>query len=402
MFTTIYTAMTGLQGFAKGLDVISSNVANVNTPGYKGTELQFRDILYDYQIQDERNGDIYGAWMGHGVAADLTSLRFNQGDFRDTKNDTDAAIDGKGFFVVLRDGEYVYTRAGQFDFNDEGVLVTRDGGHKVMGLAADGTLQAITLDGMKTQPAHPTSELRFVGNLSLGASSHVVNNVKVIDNLGGTQTLSIRFTNTSTTTPRSWKIEVRDASDKIIASSGEIRFQGNGSPEVDKNRFTFEFTAANATAQQITLYFGEPGTFSQATSFSGGATSDLAVDKNDGFAQGSLLSMTFNDTGQLTARYSNSQTVTGTRLALANFNNLQALRQLDGGLFHAPPDQQPILGEAGTGNLGRVVAGRIELSNVELSQQFTDMIVVQRGYQASSQVLTVANEMMQQLLEATK
>lgn len=402
MLTSIYTSLTGLQGFGKGLDVISTNVANVNTPGYKGTELLFRDVLYGYDIHDQRQGDLFGAWVGHGVAADLTSLRFNQGEFRDSENDTDVAIDGKGLFVIMRDGEQIYTRAGQFDFNSDGVLVTRNGKHPVMGLAADGTLQPITLEGMRTQPAHPTSTLGFVGNLSLGASQHVINNVQVIDSLGGSQTLSIRFRNTSTTTPRSWQIEIRNAQNEVVASGGEIRFEGNGSPSAEHNTFSFEFTAPNATAQTITLNFGEPGSFSAATSFSGGATSDLAVDRNDGYAQGTLLSMTFDDTGQLVAKYSNDQTVEGASLALAHFNDLQALRQIEGGFFHAPAHHEPQFGRPGAGNFGRILAGRIELSNIELSQQFTDMIVVQRGYQASSQVLTVANEMMQQLLEATK
>lgn len=402
MLSTIYTSLTGLQGFSKGLDVISSNVANVNTPGYKGTELTFRDIFYGFDLQSEANGTLYGSWIGHGVSADLTSVRYNQGDFRDTKNDTDAAIDGKGFFVVLKDGEYVYTRAGQFDFNDQGVLVTRDGQHEVMGLAEDGSLQRITLDGLQTQPAKPTAEVRFIGNLSLGASQHVLNNVEVIDSLGAKQALTVRFRNNSTNTPRSWTIEVRNAQNELIATGGEIRFQGNGSPLADFNTFAFDYTAPNATAQHIALFFGAADSFSNATSFSGGATSDLAVERQDGHVQGALMNVTFNDRGQLVAKYSNDETKEGARLAIATFNDMQRLRQMEGGMFHAQADQQRTLGRAGEGALGRIVAGKVELSNVELSQQFTDMIIVQRGYQASSQVLNVANEMVQQLLEAAK
>jgi flagellar hook protein FlgE len=230
----------------------------------------------------------------------------------------------------------------------------------------------------------------------------VLDDVEVIDSLGGTQKLSISFRNNNTNTPRSWNVEVRNADKEIVAAGGEIRFQGNGSPEVDYNSFSFEFTTPEAAPQQITLRFGEPNSFSGATSFSGGATSDLAVERHDGYAQGSLLSMTFNDRGQLVAKYSNEQTLDGAKLALAMFNDMQSLRQVDGGMFRAQPHQESTLGYAGSGNFGRTTPGRVELSNIELSQQFTDMIVVQRGYQASSQVLNVANEMMQQLLEATK
>jgi flagellar hook protein FlgE len=402
MLSTIYTSMSGLQSFSKGLDVISGNVANVNTAGYKGTELLFQDVFYGYDPKGERNGDAYGSWIGRGVAAEITSLRFSQGDFRDTDNATDAAIDGQGFFIVSHDGEYLYTRDGQFEFDDNGVLVTRTGRETVMGLDESGALAPITLDKLKAQPAKPTSEIRFVNNLSLGATQHVVNNVKVINSLGETVLLSITFRNTSTTTPRSWQIEVKDAQNKVVAPLGELRFRGNGSPETDYNTFKFTYTSANGDPQDITLHFGEPGSFSGATSFSGGATSDLAVNRQDGFAQGTLLSTTFDDQGRLVARYTNEQSVTGAHLALATFNDLQALRRLDGGRFHAAPNQTATIGKAGTGTLGRIVAGRVELSNVELSQQFTDMIVVQRGYQASSQVLTAANEMIQQLLETSK
>lgn len=402
MLGTIYISVSGLQSFSKGLDVISTNVANVNTAGYKGTQLLFKDVYYGYKVRDEQENDLYGAWIGHGVAADVTALRFNQGDFRETKNDTDVAIDGKGFFVVDRDGAYVYTRSGQFEFNTDGVLVERGTTHRVMGLDEHGALQQITTEGLKSQPAKPTSTVSFVGNLSLGQSEHTIKNVEVISSLGGKEQLTVYFKNTSTTTPRSWSVEVKDADGKVIASGGDIRFEGNGSPSQDHNQFKFKYTAANAAEQDITLDFGSPGSFSGATSFSGTSSSDLAVNKQDGFAQGSLTKLTFNESGQLVATYSNDQTVKGTALALANFNNVQALRPTDGAAFHAQAGNEPLLGKAGEGNFGRLQAGKIELSNVDLSQQFTDMIVVQRGYQASSQVLTAANEMMQQLMESAK
>jgi flagellar hook protein FlgE len=399
MLSVIYTSTSGLQGFSRGLDVISSNVANVNTTGYKGTELLFQDIFYGYDVRGQRDGDLYGSSIGRGVAAEVTTMRFNQGEFRDTKSETDVAIDGKGFFVLQSEGEYRYTRSGEFEFNDEGVLVSRATRSVVMGLDEQGALAPIRLDSLKTQPAKPTSEIVFVGNLSLGASQHVVN-TSVIDTLGASTALSFTFKNTSTTTPRSWQIDVKNAQGTVIATGGSIRFQGNGSPEADFNTFKFEYTGANGAPQEITLKFGEPGSFTGATSFSGGTTSDLAVNKQDGFLQGTLLSTTFDNQGRLKATYSNQQSVTGPYLALANVNDLQALMRLDGGLFRAQSGTEVTYGKASTGPFGQILAGRVELSNVELSQQFTDMIVVQRGYQASSQVLTAANEMMQQLLES--
>jgi len=402
MLSVIYSAMSGLQSFSKGLDVISGNVANVNTPGFKGSELLFEDVFYGYDLKGEHDGSLYGSSTGRGVEAEVTTLRFTQGDFRQTQNETDAAIDGKGFFVVQRDGEYVYTRSGQFEFDDQGLLVTRSERYPVLGLNANGELAQIDLEPLKAQPARPTTQVSFINNLSLGATQHVIGSVNIIDSLGKTVPLSVTFRNTSSTTPRSWQIEIKDAQNTVIATGGELRFQGNGSPETGYNTFKFTFTGSGGTAQNVTLYFGEPGSFSGATSFSGGTTSDLAVSKQDGFVQGSLLSTTFDDQGRLTARYTNNQSVTGMSLALAQIPNLQALRTLQGGFFHAAPGQTVDYGTAGSGALGRILPGTVELSNVELSQQFTDMIVVQRGYQASSQIMTAANEMMQQLLETAR
>jgi flagellar hook protein FlgE len=399
MLSVIYTSTSALQSFSKGLDVISSNVANVNTTGYKGTELLFQDVFYGYDLRGERNGDLYGSAIGRGVSAEVTTMRFNQGEFRETKTDTDVAIDGKGFFVLQRDGESLYTRSGEFEFDNDGVLVSRTNRSPVMGLNADGTLSPIRLDSLKSQAARPTSEINFTGNLSLGATQHVIN-TSVIDSLGASAALTLTFRNMSTTTPRSWQIEVKNAQGTVVATGGEIRFQGNGSPEDGYNSFSFDYTGANGSPQSITLKFGEPGSFTGATSFSGGTTSDLAASKQDGFLQGTLLTTTFDSQGRLTATYSNQQTVNGPYLALASIDNLQSLIREDGGLFRAQPATRVELGKAGIGALGQVVAGRVELSNVELSQQFTDMIVVQRGYQAASQVLTAANEMLQQLLQS--
>lgn len=407
MLSTIYTSVTGLQSFSKGLDVISSNVANVNTPGFKGTQLLFQDVFYGYDVKDQRDGNLYGAWIGHGVAAEVTTLHLTQGELRNTGNDTDVAIDGKGFFVIERDGQYVYTRGGQFEFDDTGVLVTTSDKSKVMGLDESGSLVPITTAGLKTQAAKRTGTVSFVGNLALGGSTHSINNAQVIDSLGVSHSLKVLFRNTSTTTPRSWSVEVRDSDDTLIATGGQIRFTATGSPETDFNQFKFTYKPKDAAEQEVILDFGPPGSFSQATSFSGGTgtsgqTSDLAFDRQDGNVQGSLLNVTFDDRGQVVARYSNNNSVTGARLALADFNNVQSLQQLERGMFHAQPGQTARYVAAGSEGLGRIAAGRVELSNVELSQQFSDMIVVQRGYQASSQVLTAANEMIQQLLEATK
>jgi flagellar hook protein FlgE len=395
MLTSIYTSLTGLLGFSRGLDVTSNNVANLNTPGFKSSELTFRDLFY--RFSEEGNGrDALPEQVGVGVDTPSTRIRFRQGELRDTGNPLDVAIDGNGFLTVNRDGEQLYTRAGQLEFGADGLLVERGSGAQVFGL--NGTqLVPVSIDGLRTSPSRATTEVRVGGNLSTGSTTAQLNDIQVFDSLGRAQTLSLRFTR-SATIPSSWNVEVLDAASAVL-STGEIRFQGNGSPAPGFNTLALPYGPAGAPAVTLVFDFGDPGSFSGTTNFSGGADSSLQVQSQNGFAAGSLTTATFDERGVLQLTYSNGQTASGARLALAWFLDLQALTQLGEGLFANRTEQTPTISGAQETVMGRIVAQRIELSNVELSEQFTDLIILQRGFQSSSQVTSVANEMIQQLLE---
>src|ERR1051325_4237397 len=147
MFSTIYTALSGMLGFSKGLDVISNNIANLNTPGFKSSELEFLDLFYRYT--------------------------------QDSGNPLDIAIDGNGFLVLQpangvelygRGGAQVYTRAGQLEFGTDGILVDRSTGFRVMGYEG-GALREISLNGLRTSAPVATSLIRVTGNLSPGSAS---------------------------------------------------------------------------------------------------------------------------------------------------------------------------------------------------------------------------------------
>jgi flagellar hook protein FlgE len=396
----IYTGTTGLIAFTKGLDNISSNVSNLNTPGYKGRDLLFRDLYYDYQLTGENNGSFTSQQLGNGVDTGSSSIRFTQGEVRETGVSTDAAIDGQGFFV-LRDGDNTYyTRAGQFQFDTNGYLVARGNGARVAGLHNHDALSDININGYRTYPPKATTTVEFRDNLSTGSTAHTINDLVVNDAQGNEHTLTVTFTNNSTATPRSWLIQVSDSAGNIVLNNSEIRFQGDGSPEVDFNTVAFTFSPANADALNITFDFGEPGSFTNVTSFSGGTTSTMKVSSQDGASASSITEVSFDSNGVFTAHYSNGETLQGPALALAWFNDVQALNAVDGGRFTANGNQVATIAHASQKGLGNIVGGSIELSNVELTQQFTDLIIVQRGYQASSQVITSANEMIQQLLQA--
>lgn len=402
MLDTIYSANSGLQSFSKGLSVISDNITNINTVGYKATSLLYRNVQYNFSLHDESNNTYYGTQIGGGVAADITSIVFNQGDLRSTGKNTDLAISGNGFFIIDRNGEYVYSRNGQFEFNDRGDLVTRDGGYPVLGLDANGKLGKINQSGFQAQPAVATTHVDLIGNLSTGSNSATLSSLPIFDSLGGSHQFKVTLTRDASGTGRNWSVAVTDENGLSIGLPGTIAFQENGSPAPGANTYSFIYQASGLSAQQITLNFGDPNSFSNVTGFSLGSVSSIAVATQDGHTAGTLQSLGFDEKGKLTANFTNGQTQTGPQLALARFENLQSLIQLGDGLFKPQREQSAIVGTAGTGAFGNVAGGRLESSNADLTQQFSDMIIIQRGYQASSQVLTAANEMMQQLLEMSK
>lgn len=400
MFTTIYTGMSGLIAFSKGLDVISNNVTNLNTPGFKGSDLMFRDVFYRYNALGGNAQQHSAEQLGSGVLGSGTSLRFAQGDIQDTENPQDAAIDGNGMFILRTDMGQQYTRAGQFAFDTDGYLVDRVTNARIGGLSGDNVVD-INVSGLRINPAQATRQIIFHQNLSPGSTTHTINSVEVVDSVGEEHTWTLTFTNNNNVTPRSWLIDITEDG-TTIASDLEIRFDGSGAPSVGYNQATFTFRPSGADAQEIVLNFGEPGGFDGATSFSAGTTSDLAVESQDGHVAGSLLDIEFESNGEITLTYSNGETASGGRLALAWFDDLQSLQQIAGGRFEAPAGMTVHIGGPTENLLGRIIGGSIEVSNVDLTREFTDLIIMQRGYQASSQVITASNEMLQQLMEIGK
>ena len=387
MFESIYVGLSGLIGFSKGLNVLSNNVANLNTPGYKSSQLQFLDLYYQLQSS---GGESF-AQIGNGVNTGATNLDTTQGDLRETGNDLDLAIDGAGFFVLRDEGETFYTRAGQFEFDADGFLVERSNKARVAALSGQNNLRDININGLRTNPPSATSAVTFTGNLSSGDTQHVVTNTTIFDALGGAQVLTLTFDNNNSNVAGSWNVTVNDATGTI--ASGQIQFV-NGVPVAGANSITFNYAPAGVGATSVTLDFDQ-----DVTSFSAGNDSTLTVNTQNGFSAGALTTATFDDDGFLTLSYSNNQTTRQDRIALASFENINALQVTGGNTFTNRSGQTPLFGNPNESLFGNVVARSIEISNVDLTQQFSDLIVTQRGYQASSQVISTANEMIQQLFD---
>ncbi|WP_140637062.1 flagellar basal-body rod protein FlgF [Methylibium rhizosphaerae] len=389
MLDSLFVGMTGLQGFSRGLRVISNNVTNLNTPGFKGSRQQFGDLFYQ-QMPGGNLPNVQGAQYGTGLGSLATTVNFQPGEVRQTGSSLDAAIDGDGFFVLRSEQGPLYTRAGQFEFNANGVLVSRTSGNPVMGFGADGTLGEVSLTGLRVNAARATTTMDLTGNLSSTATEFTVNGGKLIDSAGAEHVVRLVFRRAAQTTG-GWSVEVLEGTTSL--ATGNVRF-ANGRPVVGEDSLSFTYTPTGAPSQQVTIRLG-----AEATSFASGTSSSLSVATQDGFAAGSLVNATFNADGVLTLSYSNGQTAQGAQLAIARFEVSGALEQSGGNEFTAADPQAARMGRPGQAGFGAVAAGQLELSNVDLSTEFSDLIVMQRGYQASSRVISTANEMLQELFD---
>lgn len=388
MIGSIYIGMSGLNGYSQGLRVIANNTTNMNTPGFKASTLQFADMFYSTSGGAGSGNGLMQ--VGYGLNTAGTTLNFRQGELRQTGNTLDLALDGQGLFT-LRDasGNLRYTRAGQFMFNDEGVLVSRVDGSVVMGIGADGTMGEIRIQNQSTREGQASGTLKFSGNLSSTATDQTINGVKVIDSLGGEHLLTVKLTNNSATTPGSWTVTLLDGATTV--GTGEIRFN-LGRPDPAFSKVAITYTPAGQAAVPLTLDFSN-----NVTSFAAGNLSTLAFSSQDGYLPGTMTGAGFDDTGTLVMQYDNGQTVKGAKLALGRFDSLEAVQSLGGNAFGATNSLAWHMGVAGGGGFGKVRSGMVELSNVDLSQEFSDLVIMQRGYQASSQIISTANEMLQEL-----
>ena len=386
MLDSIFIGMSGLNSYAEGLRVISNNAANLNTPGFKSSSLQFGDMFYTSGGAD---GSLDGQ-VGFGVDTLGTSLNFKQGDMQQTGNTLDLGVDGQGLFTVRDEqGNLHYTRDGQFTFNTDGVLVTKTDQAKLVGVDGSGTQTLFTLNGFRSNAAKATTKVVFNGNISSTETTVSVGTVTVLDATGGSHTLSLTLTNKQATKPGEWAVSIKDGTTEV--GTGTLEFP-NGDIDPASSKIAFSYQPANEAAQSITLDFG-----SDVTSFASGTSSTLAQTTQDGVAAGTLTGATFDATGTLVYAYSNAQTVKGNQLQLARFDTTEAVKSVGSNEFDATDVALWHTGVAGAQGFGSIKSGVVEISNVDLSQEFSDLVIMQRGYQASSQVVSTANEMLQQL-----
>lgn len=394
MLDSINIGVSGLIGYSKGLRVIANNTSNLNTPGFKSASLQFADMFAAHSPGS--GGGM--AQVGYGVNTAGTTLNFKQGELRQTGNKLDLGIDGQGLFTLRDDaGRLHYTRAGQFEFNDEGVLVNRLDDAEVLGRNSDGSTGPITISGSRVSDGRTTATVRFTGALLSTATTYTASDVRVVEANGTVHTMSVRFEpaqagpgeDPATIPPNSWDVALLDSTGTVVGSSRLVFV--NGRPTAETARLAITYTPAGAAAIPLTLDFSSD----VQTVTTGQST--LAFASQDGYPTGALTDVSFDAQGTLVLNYSNGQKVNGARLLLGRFDSLDAVRPTGNNQFDASEDLAWETGVANEGAFGAVRSGVVEISNVDLSQEFSDLVIMQRGYQAASQVVTAANEMLQQL-----
>jgi flagellar hook protein FlgE len=300
--------------------------------------------------------------------------------------------------VVDLNGSTYYTRSGNFQFDSDGNLVETTNGAKVMVSTSTSASGPFNIKAYNSYPPKATSTIQLSGNLARTGqtTSYNLPGITVVDNAGGTETLQATFTQ-STTNPLSWTVQVNDANNNSVGT-GTILFDADGTPDASNQPIQLTVTPTGLPPFTVNLSIGSAGSYTGVTSLNTAATSQLQVASQDGVQLGSLTGTSFANDGSLTLTYSNGKTLTPAKLLLAQFNAPQQLQAVNNGMFAATDGTLPILGTPLSTNFGNIVGGEVEMSNVDLSQQFTELIIIQRGYQASSQITSIANDMMQQLL----
>ncbi len=408
MMRSMFSGVSGLRSHQVMLDVVSNNIANVNTTGFKGSRVLFADTL-SQTMRDASGGTFEEVstnplQVGLGTMVKSTSPSYSAGSLQLTDRPLDLAISGDGFFVVKVRGDEMYTRAGSFALDRSQQLVDGTGGI-VQGWLYndDGTIQTTTptvnlrLSGKNTVPATPTDEVTMRGGLSanLAVGEQIRTITKIIDGLGAENQIMMEFTKTAAT---DWTLEVFDAANNSLGTSNVSFDPVDGSLLTPATAPSFTLAAPPSGAADLTfaIDLGTIGSGDALRQY--GATSSLNLTQN-GRQAGELRDFGISENGTITGRYSNGQLKDLAQIALARFPNNEGL--LKTGELHyraSAVSGQAQLASVGDKSVGTVKAGVLEMSNVDLAREFTDLILAQRGFQASSRVITTSDEMIQELV----
>lgn len=395
MLRSLFSGITGLRAHQTQMDVVSNNIANVNTVGFKASATTFQDTLSQTLrsagLPTDNLGGLNPAQVGLGTQLAAITTNFGQGSAQTTGRTTDLMIQGDGFFVLNNGVQQAYTRAGAFNFDSNGRLVNADG-MRVQGWSAadgevntDAPLTDIVVPAGTQIPPAPSTTVTAGGNISAGATSTLTLGATVFDGAGVSHALTI----TLTPNGAAYDVAVSDTSDPgSTATAGSLVFNADGSHSATSTAATL--TTADGTAITIDL--------AGATNY--GGPKSLSVTNTDGASAGTLQQFQIGADGTIIGVFSNQQKQALGRLAMANFTNPAGLEKIGSTAFTDTGNSGlPQSGVAASGGRGTLLGGTLEMSNVDLAREFTNMIVAQRGFQANSRVITTSDQMLQELTD---
>lgn len=433
---SMYSGVSGLRLHQIKMDVIGNNIANVNTIGFKRGQVSFQEafsqVMKSAGSPEQGKGGTNPQQVGLGLALGAINTIHTKGATQRTDNPTDLMIDGEGYFMVSDDEDtenICYTRAGNFGFDIEGNMVTPDG-YKLVGKFLGGSdyakflgvdpakdLDSIKINKSVPSPPSASAKVDIRGNLDSRETSYTTD-VYIKDSLGNSYKVDLKFdksaANEWTVTPAVKNVATNEAVTGFTLTAGNIEFDSSGNLDISGggiDQFSIDFNGASLGGNPLTTNFGKGSAagdnvinfdLSKLTQFSNeNDAKGFDVEDADGQigrASGSLTDFAIDPTGTLIASFSNGVKKSLWQLKVAKFDNPMGLVKTGGNLFsNSPNSGEPQIGNAGSSGLGSINAGTLEMSNVDLSMEFTDMIATQRGFQANSRIITATDEMLQEL-----
>jgi flagellar hook protein FlgE len=443
MLRSLFSAVTGLRNHQLRMDVIGNNIANVNTTAFKSGRVEFKEGFAQLVAGASRPpGDQGGTnpiQVGLGSQIGSVDTLFSQGNIETTGQNTDLALQGDSFFVVGKGNQHFYTRAGNFQLDADGRLVSPSNGFVVQGrMAVNGVMQDGITDiklpfGQKTA-AKATSTVTLAGNLDASAQVFDKGTAATVDpldptqraipgNAGSYKDLSITGYDSLGTKHEVkvvlWKVAKNQWDWKVDPSSMDIdpTFGTAGIKEnagthpltflpdgtLDTTSATFNVPnisfRPNDGAQDVTITIDPRGQGANGlTQYAG--TDNAVLRDQDGYQSGELQSFTIDRTGTVVGAFTNGTTVPLGQIVLADFNNPGGLLRTGDNMYSTSGNSgNAVLGYALAGSQSTITSGALEMSNVDLAQEFTNMIVAQRGFQANSRMITTSDQMLQELVD---
>lgn len=437
MMRSLFAGVSGLQNHQTRMDVVGNNISNVNTYGFKKGRVTFKDMISQSlsgaaKPQEDRGG-INPQQVGLGMQVATIDTIHTQGALQVTGVNTDLAIQGEGFFIEKKGNSSYYTRNGAFSLDKNGYLVNPSNGYKVQGWNAvlnpeTGMMELNTAAGVEDliipvgskDPAHATQNTKFFCNLQKNSDTHQAD-LTIYDSTGIPRQLRATFNRTDV---NRWDmvIEIPEATEgSVSVSAGDpVENGGNNTFQLVFNdagslisvsdgtntqtegvlmpNVSFTYTGTDGEVNQtINLTMGEVGLFNGITQFESPSTTKAI--EQDGYTMGMLEGFSFDDSGQITGVFTNGNRKTLGQVALAKFANAGGLEKAGDTLFVESNNSGAAnIGVAAAEGRGSIKSGTLEMSNVDLSEQFTDMIVTQRGFQANARTITTADQLLQEVI----